>query len=436
MQLYYIDLKYQPKKTELLAAFYVEPHKMTLPQAAEHVALESSIGSWTEIKTMNPRIAHRLKPHVYSINKRTNVIRIAYPIDLFEAGSIPQITSALCGNILGMKMVNNLRVLDLSFPKSLVRSFKGPRYGIPGIRKLLKIRKRPLVGTIVKPKVGLTAKQHAQVAYESWVGGLDIVKDDENLTSHPFNSFKDRMKLTIKAKERAEHETGEKKVYLANVTAETDEMKKRERLVRDLGNEYLMIDFLTTGFGAFQTMRNHTRLAIHVHRAMHGAFTRNPRHGISMLVLAKIVRLIGGDQLHIGTAGVGKMEGLPEEERAIQNACTQKKNTESEKHHVLHQDWFGMKPVLPVASGGLHPGLLPEVVHRMGLDIVIQAGAGVHGHPWGTEKGARAMRQAAEAVTHEIPLETYAEAHRELKESLKQWGRKGRGWQVTKFRAD
>ncbi|MBW2966673.1 ribulose-bisphosphate carboxylase large subunit, partial [Candidatus Woesearchaeota archaeon] len=188
-QLEYINLKYKPKKHDLVCEYHVDPNNISLVEACEHIAAESSIGTWTKIATMNKRIATKLKPKVFSINKKTREIKIAYPEELFEAGNIPQILSSIAGNIFGMKAVKNLRLQDINFPKSIIISFKGPRFGINGIRKLLKVKKRPLIGTIVKPKVGLFPKQHAQVAYNSWSGGLDIVKDDENLSSMKFNKF-------------------------------------------------------------------------------------------------------------------------------------------------------------------------------------------------------------------------------------------------------
>ncbi len=139
---------------------------------------------------MDQRIAERLKPNIFSLSKKRKTIKIAYPVELFEAGNMPCILSSIAGNIFGMKAVKNLRLEDISFPEKIVKSFKGPKFGINGVRKVLKVRKRPLVGTIIKPKVGLNPDKHAKVAYEAWVGGCDIVKDDENLTNQKFNPFK------------------------------------------------------------------------------------------------------------------------------------------------------------------------------------------------------------------------------------------------------
>jgi len=418
----FVNKKYKPKKTDLVVMYKVEPIKgVSLERICELLAGESSIGTWTKISTMNPKIAKQLKPSAFYINKKKNLVKIAYPEKLFEKNNISGILSSIAGNIYGMKEAKKLRLEDITFPKSIIKSFPGPKYGIKGVRKITKIKNRPLIGTIVKPKVGLTEKQHAKVAYESWMGGLDVVKDDENLTSMQFNNFYKRVNLTFKARDKAEKETGEKKIYLPNITAEYGEMKKRAEHVKKKGGEFVMIDILTVGWSAFSSMRkvtNKLKLAIHGHRAMHGALTRDPKHGISMLVLAKISRLLGTDQLHIGTAGIGKMHGSVSEEVSIEEEIEKQKIKANPKTNRLEQNWHNLKPVLAVASGGVSPLDVPKIVQTMGKDIVIQAGGGIHWHPKGSRYGAMAMRQAIEATMKKIPLKKYSKTHKELKEAL------------------
>src|SRR3989339_526657 len=255
----FIDLKYKPRDTDVLCQFKITPAKgYEFNDVASMVAGESSVGTWTDVKTMNPKIGKKLAPKVYYLDKENKRIRIAYPLDLFELGNLPCVMSSIGGNIYGMKSADGILWEDVRIPKKMLKSFKGPRYGIKGIRKYLKVKDRPLVGTIVKPKVGLTSKEHAKVAYESWLGGCDIVKDDENLTSQNFNKFKKRFLLTIKALKKAEKETGEKKVYLINCTAECEEMKRRIKFVEENGGNYIMLDILTLGWSALQTENNFT----------------------------------------------------------------------------------------------------------------------------------------------------------------------------------
>ncbi len=420
----YIDLKYKPSNKELIAEYYVES-RINFRKACEQIAAESSIGTWTTILTMNKNIARRLKPHVFSIKKtgeNKGFIKIAYNEDLFEIGNIPQLLSSIAGNIFGMKILKNLRLIDIEFPKSMIKAFKGPKYGIEGVRKLFKIKHRPLVGTIVKPKVGLNEKQHARVAYESWVGGCDIVKDDENLTSMKFNSFEKRLKETLKMKEKAELETGEKKGYVVNITGETETMLRRMKMAKDYGNEYAMIDIITAGFSGLQTVRNYNEklgLILHAHRAMHAALTKNKKHGMTMLVIAKLARLIGVDQIHIGT-GVGKMEGSKIEIREIEEDI--EKSFFKDGKSFLVQEWNGIKPVFAVSSGGLHPGLVRKLIDFLGTNIIIQAGGGIHGHPKGTRAGARAMRQAVDAAMEGVDILEYSRKHPELAQAIRKWG--------------
>jgi ribulose-bisphosphate carboxylase large chain len=419
----YIDLDYKPSRKDVVAEFYVEPNRIKLSKAATHLAGESSIDTWSDIKTLKDSVVKKLAPHVYYINEKTKTIRIAYPGDLFEKGNMCQILSSIAGNVFGMKAVNKLRLQDIHFPKKFVTSFSGPRIGIEGLRKLMNVKKRPFVGTIVKPKLGLNHKEWAQVAYQAWSGGLDIVKDDENLTSMTFNNFKKRVDLVLKYLEKAEKETGERKLYFPNVSAETFEMLRRMDYVREHGGKAVMVDLLTVGWAAVHTLRNKSYgLAIHCHRAGHGALTRDPRHGISMLLIAKLARLIGVDSLHVGTANVGKMEGKPDEVLKIEEEVEDKLVKPDNKLHVLGQKWYNIKPTLAVASGGLQPGSIPLLLKRMGKNIAMMFGGGVHANVYGTKAGAMAVRQSLYATLKGIPLQKYAMKHKELEFAVKKWG--------------
>ncbi|MBI5073237.1 ribulose-bisphosphate carboxylase large subunit, partial [Candidatus Woesearchaeota archaeon] len=163
-------------------------------------------------------------------------------------------------------------------------------------------------------------------------------------------------------------------------------------------------------------------LAIHAHRAFHGAFTRVHDHGFSMLNLAKSVRLLGVDNLHIGTANIGKLVGTAEEVRNIQNNMTRDNAPADQKEHSLEQNWYGMKPVFPCSSGGLHPILVEDVLNKMGTNIMLQIGGGVHGHPKGSYAGAKAMREAVEAYMDGVHVDDAAKTSKELRQALEYWG--------------
>jgi len=415
----FLDLKYKPKETDLICQFKVSPARgYSFREVASIVAGESSVGTWTDLTTINEKTQKKITPKVYYLDKKNNRCRIAYPLDLFELGNLPEIMSSIGGNIYGMKSVSGLLWEDIKIPKKMLDSFQGPLFGIKGVRDYLRVKNRPLVGTIVKPKVGLNEKEHAKVAYDSWIGGCDVVKDDENLTSQPFNNFYTRFKETIKMCKKAEKITGEKKVYLINCTAETSEMIKRIKFVEKNKGNYIMLDIITLGWSALQTARKITKLPIHAHRAGHAMFDRIPNHGMSMEVIAQLARMVGVDTLHIGTA-YGKMSGSEDEVLHIEEEIESQFTKQTKEH--LSQKWFNIKPVFGVASGGVHPGIVDKIIHLMGNDVVIQAGGGVHGHPEGTVAGAIAMRQAVDATLKKIPLRKYAENHKELKEALKKW---------------
>ncbi len=419
----FVDLHHQPGKNELVCLFYIEPMKgETIKRAAGAVAAESSVGTWTSVRGLGLKHVHKIAATVFEING--NWIKVSYPLDNFELGNMSQVYSAIAGNILGMKAVNNIRLQDTQWPAKLLNSFPGPQFGIEKLRKKLKIKKRPFLACVPKPKIGMTSKEHAQIGWEIWTGGIDLLKDDENLTSQPFNRFSERVKLCMKLAEKAEKVTGERKAGLFNVTAPAKEMFKRASLVADYGNPYVMVDLLTTGWSAVQGLRDHCAdlgLAVYAHRAFHSAFTRNPKHGVSMLMVAKTGRLIGVDNVHIGT-GIGKLAGAKPEVLVLKKQMQSSLIQENKKEHVLFQNWGRIKNVVPVSSGGLHPGNIPELIGFLGTDIAIQIGGGVHGHPNGSHAGAKATRQAISATLSGVDLRDYSRTHPELKVALDTWG--------------
>ena len=418
----FVDLSYKPKKSDLKVLFYFEPAEgISAKEAIGRIASESSTGTWTTLFKMPPRMKG-LMATAYKIEG--NFVYVAYPIELWEKGNAPQLLSGIAGNIFGMKALKNLRLVDVSLPEEYIKSFSGPNLGIQGLRKYFKVYDRPLTGAVPKPKVGFSAEEHAKIGFETWMGGFDLVKDDENLTSQSFNNFYKRVDLMTKMRDKAEKETGDIKDALLNITAETEEMKKRAKVLHDKGWKYAMIDVVTCGTASVQTLRDvlgDYGMAIHAHRAMHASFDRNPKHGISMQFLAKLMRLIGVDEIHTGT-GVGKLVGSQEEIKAI-SSLLRDRNVKERKHLILEQNWEKIKPAFPVSSGGLHPGLVPDELKIYGKDFVLLVSGGIHGHPKGTRAGAKATMQALEASKKKISLEEYAKTNVELRQALEKWGR-------------
>ncbi|NJD52496.1 MAG: type III ribulose-bisphosphate carboxylase [Candidatus Methanoperedens sp.] len=414
----FVDLDYTPAKNDLICLYYFEPAKgITEKEAIGRIASESSAGTWTTLHDLPARV-EKIKARAFELNGK--YVKIAYPIDLWEPGNAPQLLSGIAGNIFGMKALRNLRLIDASFPGQYIKSFKGPGQGIEGIRSLLKIKERPITGAVPKPKIGFSSSEHADVAYETWMGGFDLVKDDENLTSTSFNRFEDRLMRMARLRDKAEKETGEEKDALLNITGETKEMIRKAKLLHDSGWRFAMIDVVTCGTASVQTMRDECGdlgLAIHAHRAMHAAFDRNPRHGLSMYFLAKLMRLLGVDEIHSGTA-IGKLVGSKKEVTQIARVLRDHK---IENDGMLSQDWGSIKPALPVSSGGLHPGLIPSVMSILGNDCTLLVSGGIHGHPKGTRAGAKAVMQAIEATMDGIGLNEFAIKNNELKQALGKW---------------
>jgi ribulose-bisphosphate carboxylase large chain len=418
----FVDRDYKPESDELIALFYFEPpHGMSIEESAGRIASESSTGTWTTLSRMPERMKS-LQATAFDI--KGNQVKVSYPMDLWEEGSMPQLLSGIAGNIFGMKGVANLRLQDVTFPERYLSHFSGPNLSMEEIREKMGIEKRPMMGAVPKPKIGFSAEEHAEVAYETWMGGFDFTKDDENLSSQRFNRFEERVKLLAKFRDKAEKETGDKKDAFVNITAETEEMKRRAEILREHGFLYGMVDVVVVGAAGVQTIRNHMTdlgMAIHAHRAMHASFTRNPRHGISMQFLAKIMRIIGVNQIHTGTA-VGKLVGSRDEVESLADIL-RLQETPSRDGLNLYQNWGHTKNAFPVSSGGLHPGLIPDVMDIYGPDMVLLVSGGIHGHPDGTRAGAKAAMDAVEGVMDGMTLEEKAETSVELERALEKWGR-------------
>ncbi|MCS7104324.1 MAG: type III ribulose-bisphosphate carboxylase [Thermofilaceae archaeon] len=428
----FVKLGYVPNPdSDVILSFRITPSEgFTIEDAAGGVAAESSTGTWTTLYTWYDKARlNRLMGKAYEIKDLKDgsfLVKIAYPVELFEEGNMPAFLASVAGNIFGMRRVKGLRLEDLYLPKAFLAHFKGPVKGIEDLRRKLKVEGRPIVGTVPKPKVGYSPEEVEKLSYDILTGGLDFVKDDENLAGPSYCRFDERAKSIMRAIDRAENETGDRKVWLANITADVREMERRLKLIADYGNPYVMVDVVITGWSSLTYVRDLAEeygLAIHAHRAMHASFTRNPYHGISMFALAKLYRVIGVDQLHVGTPEVGKLEAKTIDVIRCSKVLRDRVY-KPDPDDIFHfeQDFYGLKPAFPVSSGGLHPGTLPEVIKVMGVDLVLQVGGGVVGHPDGPKAGAAAVRQAIDAALQNIPLDEYAKNYKELARALEKWG--------------
>lgn len=403
----YWEPDYEPKDTDIIAMFRISPQDGVDPiEAAAAVAGESSTATWTVVWTDRLTASEKYRAKAYRVDPVPNsddqyFAYIAYDLDLFEPGSIANLTASIIGNVFGFKPLKALRLEDMRFPVAYVKTFDGPATGIVVERERLDKFGRPLLGATVKPKLGLSGRNYGRVVYEALKGGLDFTKDDENINSQPFMHWRDRFLYCMEAVNKAEAATGELKGTYLNVTAGTmEEMYKRAEFAKELGSCIIMID-LVIGYTAIQSMSKWARdndMILHLHRAGHGTYTRQKTHGISFRVIAKWMRLAGVDHLHGGTV-VGKLEGDPAMTRGWYDYMREEYcPTNYENGVFFDQDWASLNKVMPVASGGIHAGQMHQLIQHLGEDVVLQFGGGTIGHPDGIEAGAVANRVALECM--------------------------------------
>ena len=403
----YWDGDYVPKETDVMAVFRIVPQEGVDPiEAAAAVAGESSTATWTVVWTDRLTACDLYRAKAYRVDPVPGspgqyFAYIAYDLDLFEEGSIANLTASIIGNVFGFKAVKSLRLEDMRLPVAYVKTFQGPPTGIVVERERLDKFGRPLLGATIKPKLGLSGKNYGRVVYEALKGGLDFTKDDENINSQPFMHWRDRFLYCMEGVNRAAAATGEIKGHYLNVTAATmEDMYERAEFAKDLGSVIVMID-LVIGYTAIQSMAKWARkndMLLHLHRAGHSTYTRQKVHGVSFRVISKWMRLAGVDHIHAGTV-VGKLEGDPNMVKGFYDILRERRNEMKLEHGLFFdQDWASLRAVMPVASGGIHAGQMHQLLHYLGEDVVLQFGGGTIGHPDGIQAGATANRVALETM--------------------------------------
>src|SRR5580704_14865639 len=406
-QMGYWEPDYVPKDTDVLCAFRITPQEGVPPEeAAAAVAGESSTATWTVVWTDRLTAHEHYQAKAYKVDAVPGtpgqyIALIAYALDLFEEGSIANLTSSIIGNVFGFKALRALRLEDMRIPLHYVNTFQGPPHGIVMEREYLNKYGRPLLGATTKPKLGLSARNYGRVVYEALRGGLDFTKDDENINSQPFMRWRDRYLASMEAVNKAMAETGEIKGHYLNVTAgDMESMYERAEFAKEIGSVIIMMD-LTVGYTAMSSMSKWARrngMLLHLHRAGHGTYTRQKNHGVSFRVIAKWCRLIGVDHIHAGTV-VGKLEGDPAMIKGYYDTLRLGFVPENPETGIyFDQDWASLPGVMPVASGGIHAGQMHQLLHYLGEDVILQFGGGTIGHPMGIRAGATANRVAVEAM--------------------------------------
>ena len=392
---------------------------LPIPIIAPMLAVEQSTGTWVPVpgETLEVRCQHIAKViGVYEVpdyestvppNLQTRqwFVQIAYPeVNIGE--QLPMLLTTVVGNI---SMGGEIKLVDVRLPKKYVDGFKGPKFGIEGIRRILGVKKRPLLNNMIKPCTGYRLKVGADLFRKAALGGCDVIKDDELIADASFNSTAGRVKRYMQIEKQVYEEKGEHTLYTVNVTDKIPKVFENARRAVELGCNALMVNYLAVGFPVMQALAEDPSINVPIlaHMDVAGALYMSPWHGLSShLVLGKLPRLAGADIVVI-PAPYGK---APVIDYKFRNVA---RNLAFPLYHL--------KPSFPMASGGITPSMVPTVMAALGNDIVIGSGGGIHAHPKGPVAGGRAFRQAIDATMKGIPLPEYAKDHQELAIALKQW---------------
>lgn len=405
----------------IIASYIIKrPKGQNVNYLARFAAIEQSTGTWVRVPAETAEVrkhhvarvlgVYEIPYYEYIIPKdikeRTYFVQIGFPIINFRP-QIPQLFTSVIGNI---SITHGLKLVDLAFPKEWLKGFKGPKFGIDGIRKLLKVPERPTLNNMVKPCTGHTADVAADLVYKAAVGGCDVVKDDELISNPTFNTVEERIIKVMEAVDRADSEKGEKTLYTINISNRLPDVLELADKAIELGANALMVNHLAVGLPVMRQLAEDPSIKVPIlgHMDFSGVFIGGEWTGMtSMLVLAKLPRICGAD-IVVTPAPYGKAEIL--DERFENNL------------RALRFPYQHIKPTLPMPSGGITVGMVETCVKDAGKDILIGSGGGIHAHPDGPTAGAKAFRQAIDAVMQGLKVKDYARDHKELGVALGVWG--------------
>jgi|UniRef100_Q3AQ33 ribulose-bisphosphate carboxylase large chain len=361
----------------------------------KHAAKVISLTVEAELSSLSYPIHHATDEPIHACR-----VTIAHPHTNFGT-KLPNLLSAVCGEgAFFTPGVPVVKLLDIHFPDSYLQAFEGPKFGIDGIRDLLKAYNRPIFFGVVKPNIGLSPAEFGEIARQSWLGGLDIAKDDEMLADVTWSSLADRSRELGEARRNAEQATGEPKVYLANITDEVDRLLEQHDVAVRNGANALLINALPVGLSAVRMLAKHTKVPLIGHFPFIAAFSRLEKFGVHSRVMTKLQRLAGLDSIIMPGFG-SRMMTTEEEVMANVQECL--------------QDFGHLRRSLPVPGGSDSALTLEGVYRKVGsVDFGFVPGRGIFGHPMGPKAGAASIRQAWEAIEQGVPLETYAQGRPEL----------------------
>ncbi|MFZ7134629.1 MAG: RuBisCO large subunit C-terminal-like domain-containing protein [Eubacteriales bacterium] len=405
----------------IIATYYMRAEMpVEFVKFAQAIAAEQATGTWIDVpfETGDVRKRHAAKVvGMYEVPAydrelpkdlkfRDFVIKIAFP-SINIGNNFPMIFTTLIGNI----SAGRIKLVDIEFPRKYLAKFKGPSFGVEGLRDYLNIPKRPITLNMIKPDVGWTPEQGGIMAHDAFLGGIDIVKDDELVVGDSdFCPLEKRVKSIMEAAKDAEEKTGEKKMYTPNITDDISRLKDNAYRAIDAGANALMINTYTVGFSAFRFISEDPNIQVPIlsHPDYAAAQSYSQDTGTAIYLLwGKLVRMAGAD-LVVTTNYHGKIPVM--KDRYIQS-CIQ-----------LTMPFADIKPCFPAPGGGLYQGIVPETIEEIGNDVILAAGGAVHGHPDGAVAGGRSFRQAIDAVMEGVSLREYAKEHKELQRAIDAWG--------------
>lgn len=403
-----------PDRNATIVATYLFESEIDPEQAAERLCEEQSTAQWKRVgvdEDFRPQHGAKiLNLEVLTTKDRGSKLwtartRLATPHINFGP-KLPNLLTAVCGEgAFCSPGIATIKLLDLEFPDPFLEKFQGPQFGVEGVRKLLNIHDRPIFAGVVKPNIGLAPKDFAELAYQSWLGGLDAPKDDEMLADAQYSTLEERTKLLGKLKKKAEEKTGQKKMFIANITDEVDRLQDLHDIAVNNGVNAVMLNSWLVGLSAGRVLRKNAKVPLVGHFDFIPAFSRMPSFGMSAALAIKLQRLAGFDMIIFPGTG-DRMKTTREEMLACVHACL---------------DPMGKIPrALPMPGGSDWVGALPDLYQTLGTaDFGVVPGRAVFNHPAGPMGGAKAYVQAWEAIRKKIPLEQHATKNTELQQALK-----------------
>lgn len=417
--------------SERVVATYLMETAFPIEQAADVVGGEQSSGTFVQVPGETADLRERFRARVESVEILETVdapslpgaavpkgggavytrAKVTLSFSLENMGpNLPTLIATVAGNLFELRDVSGLKLLDFEVPQAFADRYPGPQFGIGGTRSLTGVQGRPIIGTIVKPSVGLSPEQTADLVRELAGAGIDFVKDDELMADPPHSPLKERVAAVMRVINEAADRTGKKVMYAFNITDDLDAMLRHCEVVQEAGGTCVMVSVNSVGPVGVAHLRRHCRLPIHGHRNGWGMLTRHPMLGIAFPAYQKIWRLAGVDHLHVN---------------GLQNKFWEPDDSVVRSIAACFAPFLGGYSMMPVISSGQWGGQAPETYRRIqSVDVMYLAGGGMVAHPSGPAAGMAAIRQAWEAAVAGIDLEVYARDHWQLRQSMEKFGKK------------